>query len=247
MEKIIDNESSDEGEFSLYSLDILETNWTYILSQNGVCLSIDPGQSAPVKSAIEETGLELEAILITHFHADHIEGAKPLKGDKKLPILGPKHKDLPFLEQVVADGDEISLGPFSIEVIHAPGHTLEHIMYYFPDLKLLFCGDVLFLGGCGKMFEGNQHHYFHTFEKIKKLPTDTRLLVGHNYNQKNIDFMKHLNPDFSDKHMKVDDHFHTLKQELKINPFLSADSPQEFLEIYEKRDAFREAKVSVKE
>ncbi|MCH9620956.1 MAG: Hydroxyacylglutathione hydrolase GloB [Chlamydiia bacterium] len=239
MEKIIDSESSLEGEFSIYLLEILETNYTYLLAQKGVCLSIDPGAFEPVEEALKETGLELESILLTHHHPDHIDGAKKLKGDKKVPILGPKHKDIPFLDSVVADGDEISLGPFSMEVIHAPGHTMEHLMYYFPDLKLLFCGDVLFLGGCGKMFEGNEHHYFHTFEKIKKLPLDTRIFTGHNYNQRNIDFLKHLDPKFSEKDMNPVDHFHTLKQELKINPFLKAETPQDFLSLYNQRDEFR--------
>jgi len=245
MEKLIDNESSDEGEFSLYLMEVLETNYTYLLAQNGVALSIDPGESAPVQTALEETGLELEAILITHHHEDHNGGVKKLKGDKKIPVLGPKHKNLSFLDSVIADGDEISLGPFSMEVIHSPGHTLEHVMYHFPELKVLFCGDVLFLGGCGKMFEGNEHHYFHTFEKIKKLPPSTRLFCGHNYNKRNLEFLQFLDPDFSEKDLKEADHFHTLKQELKINPFLKAESPHEFLEVYQKRDEFRSQNASL--
>jgi len=239
MEKIITDDCSEEGEFSLYQLRVLEDNYTYLLVQNGVCLSIDPGDAEKVTNAIEDMGLALEAILITHFDEDHIQGAAPLKGESKVPIIGPKHRDLPFLDQEVCEGDELSLGPFSMEVIHAPGHTMEHLMYYFPDLKLLFCGDVLFLGGCGKMFEGNEHHYFHAFEKIKRLPSDTRLLTGHDYNKRNIAFIKFLDKHFSEKDMKEGDLFHTLKQELKINPFLKADSPQQFLDVYEKREEFR--------
>lgn len=239
MEQIIDHQSSDEGEYSLYQLKVLEDNYTYILALGGLCVCIDPGESEPVKNYLAQSGLDLEAILITHFHQDHCLGAKELKGDKKIPVLGPKHKELSMVNQVVADGDEVSVGPFMMEVIHAPGHTMEHVMYHFAELKLLFCGDVLFLGGCGKMFEGNQHHFFHTFEKIKNLPQDTKILVGHNYNQRNFDFIKHLNPKFSEKDFKLDAPFHTLKQELKINPFLQAKDAQEFLNLYERRDEFR--------
>lgn len=241
MNKIFEGKSPDGEDFSLYQLRVLEDNYTYVLAQNGVCVSVDPGDSDPVNAFLEENGYDLEAILITHFHDDHIGGAKGVKGEKKTPILGPKHQNLPFLDQAVAEEDEISLGPFAMEVIHAPGHTMEHLMYCFPELKLLFCGDVLFLGGCGKMFEGNEHHYFHTFEKIRKLPGDTLLLTGHDYNKRNIDFLKHINPSFSDKDMTENDTYHTLKQEIALNPFLSAKTPGAFLEVYKARETFREA------
>ncbi len=241
MNKIYSGKTPDGDEFSLYQLRLLEDNYCYILTQNGVCVCVDPSESDPVKEFIDDNGYTLEAILITHYHEDHIAGALELKGERKVPILGPKHKDLPFLDQEVMEGDEISLGPFAMEVIHAPGHTMEHLMYYFPELKLLFCGDVVFLGGCGKMFEGNEHHYFHTFEKIRKLPSDTLLLVGHDYNKRNIDFLSHLSSSFSEKDMTENDPFHTLKQELTINPFLGAKSPSAFLEVYQSREEYREA------
>lgn len=240
MSKILEGKTADGGRFTLYQLRVLDDNYTYVLAQDGVCISVDPGESAPVSTFIEDSGYTLEAILITHFHADHISGVEELKGDRKIPVLGPKHKDLSFIDQTVAEDDEISLGPFSMEIIHAPGHTMEHIMYYFPELKLLFCGDVLFLGGCGKMFEGNEHHYFNTFEKIKKLPSDTIILTGHDYNKRNIDFIKHIDSSFSEKDMAESDAYHCLEQELSINPFLKAKSPSAFLEIYKSRDAFRE-------
>ncbi|MCH9811167.1 MBL fold metallo-hydrolase [bacterium] len=239
MNKIFEAKSVDGEEFVLYQLRLLEDNFCYILAQNGVCVCVDPGESDIVRSFVEEQGLELEAILLTHFHTDHVAGSTELKGESKVPIVGPKHKELAFLDQEVMEGDELSLGPFAMEIIHAPGHTMEHLMYYFPELKLLFCGDVLFLGGCGKMFEGNEHHYFHSFEKMKKLPGDTILLVGHDYNKKNIDFLQHLTPSFSEKDMAETDTHHTLKKELAINPFLASKSPTAFLELYQARDAFR--------
>lgn len=239
MEKIISGKSPDGEEFSLYQLRILEDNFTYILAQNGVCLSIDPGAAEPVLTAIKSLGLSLDAILITHFHEDHIAGAPEIKEEETVPILGPKHKDLIILDQIVADDDEISLGPFSMEVIHAPGHTMEHVMFFFRELKLLFCGDVLFLGGCGKMFEGNEHHYFHSLEKLRKLPSDTVLLTGHDYNIRNLQFIQHLDQKFSPDNFPEGDTFHTLKKELSINPFLKAKTPTEFREIYDKRELFR--------
>ncbi len=238
MEKILEEISSLGEEFIVYRLRVLDDNFTYLLAQNGLCVSIDPGDDEPVRGLISELNLELEAILVTHFHKDHSGGAKGLKGEKKLPILGPKHKELPFLDQVIADGDEISLGPFSMTVIHAPGHTMEHVMYYFQEIDLLFCGDVLFLGGCGKILEGNEHHYFHALEKIKNLPLETRIFAGHDYNKRNIEFIQFLDPTSVSAGMKEEDTFHTLEQEMAINPFLKAKTPPIFNELHQKCKEF---------
>ena len=198
MEKILE-EITPEGEaFIIYRLKGLADNITYLLAQNGVCISIDPGKDQVVDELISELGLKLEAILITHFHKEHSGGAKELKGEKRIPILGPKHRELSFLDQVIEDGDEISLGPFSMTVIHAPGHTI--------------------LGGCGNMEEGNEHHYFHSLEKIKSLPIETRIFAGHAYNTRS----KKAAP------------FHTLEKEMVGNPFLKALTPHALNELFKK-------------
>ena len=144
MKKIIDSVSLLGENFAVYQIDVLEDNFSYLLCQNGIALCIDPGESAPIETLLVEKILSLEAILITHFHSDHIGGVEKLSKKRKTSLLGPKHEKLPFIKEIVEDEDEISLGPFTLEVIAAPGHTLDHLMYYFPELSLLFCGFVAF-------------------------------------------------------------------------------------------------------
>lgn len=241
MEKIISEAGAEGEEFSLYQLPILEDNFTYLLCQDGACVSIDPGDFKPVESFIKEKELTLEAVLITHFHSDHIGGVKELKDTHEVAVLGPKHEMLSMVDQHVEDEDELSIGPFSLQVLKTPGHTLDHVSYYFEAQKLLFCGDVLFPFGLGKMFEGNEQIFFSTLEKIKKLPKDTRLLTGHDYIQRNIDFIQFLDPSFDDTKYKGST-FTTLDEECLINPFMKVRSSKEFMQMYQKRDEFRSQK-----
>jgi hydroxyacylglutathione hydrolase len=239
MHKIIEEINADKEQFSLYQLKMLEDNFSYLLVQNGVCFAIDPSDAQKVEIAMEEIPCSLEAILVTHFHKSHALGAAALKGDTKIPILGPKHKSLSFIDSEVDDGDAISLGPFSMEVIHAPGHTFEHVMYFFRELKLLFCGDVIFLGGLGKMEEGTEQQYFYTIEKIKALPKDTRILPGKDLSKKNAEFNLFLDPNFKWAEELSSQSFATIEMEMKRNPFLMAKTPHKFKEVYEKMEAFK--------
>jgi len=122
--------------------------------------------------------------------------------------MGPKQEDLDFIDQEVMEGDECLISNFTVQVIALPGHTLDHVGYYFPDCKALFSGDALYLGGCGKMLEGNEVQYFESLQKIKKLPADTRIFGGHG---------------------KGEPTMRTLGEEVRLNPFLQVSSPEEFL------------------
>lgn len=229
-----------DGEpIELYQIPILEDNFAYILTARGKALVVDPGDAKPIMKELSELGVALEGILITHFHSDHSKGATALVEEYDCPVLGPKHLDLSVVDQEMQDGDESGVGPFSFSVIASPGHTLDHVMFYFPECNWLFTGDTLFLGGCGKMFEGKGEEYFQSIQRVKDLPDKTLLLVGHNYIKKNLKIAKLLEPENLEINLEDTSTVHTLEEEKKINPFLHAETAKEFVEILTRREEVR--------
>ncbi len=204
------------GEFEVYQIPCLEDSFAYLISSEKMAIAIDPGEGGCVQRELEEHELTLEAILLTHHHRAHVKDAVHLRVKTDATIVGPKQENLGFVDQEVMDEDECLIGNFTVRVLSLPGHTLEHLGYYFPECKALFSGDALYLGGCGKMLEGNEVQYFGSMQKIKKLPSDTLIFGGHGRGTQTV---------------------RTLEEEMKINPFLQATSPEEFLKVRNEMDA----------
>ncbi len=215
MTNIWRNQNND-GEFEIYQILCLKDSYTYLISSHKVAISIDPGEGSAIQKELQEHELKLEAILLTHHHKAHVEDAVYLKAKTDATIIGPKHEELEYIDQEVMDEDECLISSFTVRVMGLPGHTLDHLGYYFPDCKALFSGDALYLGGCGKMLEGDEVQYFESLQKIKKLPPDTLIFGGHNITEETV---------------------RTLEEEMKLNPFLKASSPEEFLRIRNEVDA----------
>ena len=197
-------------EFEIYQIPCLQNSFSYLVCSQGVAIAIDPGVGELIENELHEHELKLEAILLTHHHKAHVQDAPYLKTKTEATIIGPEHDDLDFVDQVVMDDDECIISQFTVKVIGLPGHTFDHLGFYFPDCKALFSGDALFLGGCGKMLEGNELDYFESMQKIKKLPLDTRIFGGHQFSSETV---------------------RTLEEEMKINPFLMSTSPEEFRQL----------------
>ena len=125
-------------------------------SATGSTASVDAPEAAPIFAALAERGWNLSDVLITHHHADHVQGVAELKAKSpNLRVWGPA-KDaarIPFLDRPVAEGDYARVGSIAAKVIETPGHTLGHIAYYFEEDEIAFCGDTLFSLGCGRAFE----------------------------------------------------------------------------------------------
>ena len=203
----------DDTGFIIYQIPCLADSFLYMLSSNQSAIAIDPGEGTLVQKELEENQLSLEAILLTHHHKAHVKDAVYLRAKTEATIMGPKQEDLDFVDQEVMEGDECLISNFTVQVIALPGHTLDHVGYYFPDCKALFSGDALYLGGCGKMLEGNEVQYFESLQKIKQLPPDTRIFGGHG---------------------KGEPTMRTLEEEMRCNPFLQVSSSEEFLKaLYE--------------
>ncbi|MEW6991500.1 hydroxyacylglutathione hydrolase [Colwelliaceae bacterium 6441] len=177
--------------------------WAIRHSESNYLALVDPGDAQVCIDYIEENHLILSAILITHHHADHIGGIAKLYDHcqaKKWPIevFGPKNETIPFANHHLVEDDHIELKhlDLSFSVIDLPGHTLGHIAYYTDGI--LFCGDTLFSGGCGRIFEGTPSQMFHSLEKLKNLPERTHVYCTHEYTLANLKFALTVDPSNSE-------------------------------------------------
>ncbi len=175
-----------------------EDNYLWLLQSEGYdgCAMVDPGDAAPVIQAIEQRGLHLDAILITHKHGDHIGGIRKLK--RRWPeavVYGPQNEPIADLEVRLGEGDRVHLEGLQLdfEVLDVPGHTEGHIAYYGHGA--LFCGDTLFAGGCGRVFSGTHEQLSCSLQKIADLPGDTLAYCAHEYTLANLGFAEWVEPD----------------------------------------------------
>lgn len=180
---------------NLNSIPAFQDNYIWVLSEDdGRCLIVDPGEAAPVLRAIEEHQWQPEAILLTHHHNDHVGGVQALRDAfPDVVVYGPAETQHKGTTQVVAEGDTVTVLGQDFSVFATPGHTLGHICFFsFP---YLFCGDTLFSGGCGRLFEGTATQMYQSFCKINALPDDTVICCAHEYTLGNMKFAVSVLPE----------------------------------------------------
>lgn len=179
---------------NLNSICAFKDNYIWVLNnEQRECVIVDPGDAGPVLQAIAENGWQPEAILLTHHHADHVGGVQSLK-DKfpEIKVYGPEETRHKGATQIVAGGEKFSLLGCEFRVIDTPGHTLGHISFFsFP---YLFCGDTMFSGGCGRLFEGTTDQMFDSFQKLNELPAETLICCAHEYTESNLKFALSILP-----------------------------------------------------
>ena len=132
-------------------------NYLWLLHDGQRALVVDPGDAAPVQRVLQENALQLASILVTHHHADHTGGIDALRNATGAKVYGPASENIPEPFTPLKGGDIARAMDLDFQVIDVPGHTSGHVAYYTPDMNgkpLLFCGDTLFSGGCGRLFEG---------------------------------------------------------------------------------------------
>lgn len=173
--------------------------WCLYHTGNHKLLVVDPGEAGPVLRFMKDNNLTLDAILITHHHPDHVAGVKELLGDSGVPVYGPSDSSFKGITHPVAEGDRVNWLDLNFDVVAVPGHTLDHIAFNCADRPLdhpiSFCGDLLFVCGCGRLFEGSAEQMRHSLEKIRKLPNDTLICGGHEYTLANLAFSRTVSPD----------------------------------------------------
>jgi len=168
----------------VHPLLLFEDNYGYVLTEpdSNRAVIVDPSDGERVWDYLQTKGYELEAILATHHHFDHVAGIEFLTSQKPVTVYSsPQDLDrVPKANRSLEDWEKINIGGLTIQAIHVPGHTLGHVAYRCEDT--LFVGDTLFLGGCGRLFEGTAEQLFHSlYEKIIPLPANTRVYPGHEY------------------------------------------------------------------
>ncbi len=167
-------------------------NYIWLLHREGddQAWVVDPGAAEPVERALHQRGLSLAGILVTHHHADHVGGIPGLLRDRELPVIGPAESPAEDINRPLRDGDRVDVLGISFAVHAIPGHTLDHIAYYGVDdgRSLLFCGDTLFAGGCGRVFEGTFDMMHTSLSRLAALPANTEVYCAHEYTLANLAF-----------------------------------------------------------
>jgi hydroxyacylglutathione hydrolase len=224
---------------TILELPVLNDNYIYLLHDpvSGETAAVDPAVAQPVLDVLDQKGWQLTTILNTHHHSDHVGGNLELKqktGCTVIAALSDQNR-IPGFDRGVVDGDVITLGKHSAKVISTPGHTSGHVVYHFADDNTLFCGDTLFVMGCGRLFEGTAEQMWHSLQKLKALPASTQIYCAHEYTLVNGRFALTVEPDNRQLRQRMEvinqlraNHLptvpSTIKQELATNPFFREDS-----------------------
>lgn len=182
----------------LVTIPCLQDNYAYLIhdAASGETAVVDVPEASPILAELARRGWKLSDILITHHHADHIQGVDALRAATGAMVVGnaaDAHR-LPRLDLALSDGLTFTLGAEVCHVIDVPGHTVGHIAFHFPASKLAFTADSLMALGCGRLFEGTPSQMWASLSKLAALPADTLICSGHEYTAANASFAATLEP-----------------------------------------------------
>lgn len=223
----------------LRPLPALADNYIWMLHDGHEALVVDPGDPTIVVQALESEGVQLQGILVTHHHGDHVAGVKALHDHTQAPVFGPAQEPVPEPYTPVSHGQHIRVLGLDISVLDVPGHTAGHVAFFCQphgEDPVLFCGDTLFSAGCGRLFEGTPEQMQTSLALLMTLPDATRVCCAHEYTESNLRFAAAVEPHNRD----ITAHAltcrarlqqglatlpSTLGRERQINPFVRTDQP----------------------
>ena len=224
----------------LIALPAFSDNYLWLWQQDQQAVVVDPGDAAPVLQTLAQHGLTLVAILVTHHHADHTGGVSALHDATGAQVFGPAREEVPAPFTPVMHGDSFTLMGQTVQVLDVPGHTAGHVAYVLPQAPkspVLFCGDTLFSGGCGRIFEGSPQQMLASLDLLASLPSDTQVCCAHEYTLGNLRFALAVEPG----NTQLQSHYQHCQQqrqqglstlpssialERQINPFLRTRVPE---------------------
>ena len=171
--------------------------WCLFDSETRQAIVVDPGDAQPVLTTLEALNLELAAIFITHHHFDHVGGVEQLLATHPCTVYGPANDAINSINVSLTEGDHVDALGLSFQINCVPGHTLDHIAFYADNVDggpVLFCGDTLFAGGCGRLFEGDAAMMVNSLGKLSAMAGDTRVYCAHEYTLANLKFASAVEP-----------------------------------------------------
>ena len=237
---------SDISSININAIQAFSDNYIWAISNNNSVALVDPGDADVCINYIEQNKLILNSILITHHHADHTGGINQLvtycqQKSWPLNVYGPANENIPQCDVKLTENDVVKLPDLDItfRVIDLPGHTAGHIAYFTnkEEIPLLFCGDTLFSGGCGRLFEGTAEQMLTSLHKLSSLPDQTLVYCTHEYTQANLKFALTVEPNnqalitYSEQVNELRENQlitlpTSIRLENKINPFLRSHIPE---------------------
>jgi len=233
---------------------VLSDNYVWLVHEpvSGETMVVDPSVAEPVLAEADRRGWRITQIWNTHWHPDHTGGNAEIKAATGCTITGPEAEaaKIPTLDRLVKQGDTVSLGPLTADVIDVPAHTAGHIAYHLPDAQAAFVGDTLFAMGCGRLFEGNADQMFANMRTLEALPDETAIYCAHEYTQSNGRYALVAEPDneaLRARMIEVDAKRAageptvptTIALERATNPFMRAATAAELAERRAAKDVFR--------
>lgn len=226
------------GDYELLAFQVLLDSYdtyNYLLSRNGHAVLIDAGEAPPILQIVEKEGFQLTDILITHNHGDHVGGCRAIQDRLGVQSTSPavESREFPSLGTVCRS-------------FATPGHLAVCKSYCFPELGIVFTGDTIIGGGCGRLMGGTAEQYFQSLETIKQLPDETIIFGGHDYLEANMDFALSIKPDNPEMKARLERYridpksaiFAALGEEKKTNPFLQVESADAFATLRQQKDVF---------
>ena len=217
----------------------LSDNYAYLIhdANSHETALVDAPEAAPISAELDSLGWNLDYILITHHHFDHVDGVEELRKIYRPKVIGNKNdrKRLPKLDIEIAEGDRLQLCNRDVSILDVSGHTIGHIAFVFPGAA--FTADSLMALGCGRVFEGTFPMMWQSLQKIAALPAETMIYSGHEYTLANGEFALSLEKDNTALNNRVENEKKRrgegvptvpsqLSLELLTNPFLRANTPE---------------------
>jgi len=216
---------------SIDPIPILETNYVWALHDGERAVLVDPGRARAPLQWLDDQGLDLAGLLITHHHWDHTDGIDEVLSAHSVPVYGPKDSRIPQVDHPLEEGDTLRIEnpELELKILSVPGHTSIHLAYVGTDFIL--CGDTLFSAGCGRLFEGSAEQMQTSLDKLAALPGPTRVFCAHEYTLDNLRFALQVEPDNPDLNERLEQVVKlrrhnqitlpsTIADELSFNPFL---------------------------
>src|SRR5574343_56293 len=189
------------GMFDVSFIPAFKDNYIWLLTRGERAFVVDPGDAAPVQARLLADGLTLEGILITHHHADHQGGVAELMARWPAVVYAPGNESITGCTHPLSGGERLEVLGTPVDVLAVPGHTLGHLAYRAPGM--LFCGDMLFGAGCGRLLEGSPAQMSASLDRIAALPDDTLIYCAHEYTAMNLRFALAVEPDNPALHARV--------------------------------------------